>query len=334
MVEKVIHEKGSSQLGKNGIIYANDGGSIYKVNLRTKSVINVGEVYKGELYLTKKTSKGYNGKSIIINDIEGEVYQELYLSMVRYANKYYEGQDGRRDAVEWFSVDMYHGDILYNRLRYGEYFVKGDSSFKSQVIGTLESKLSNRQIVELYKDKNYEEFCESDEVKDIIIHSLKEQRIILQKVKTWKVEENIEKYKRQYKYVRILENKNIKHDDKLEIEYDTEKITPILDEIIKRYTLCRLTDENINFNIQDVKDMKKKGITFYARKSDLNLGHLGETVLYFVSMMNFAGDIAKALYINVEEFNDEDFSTKVVMTFSNFDNVASIKYKGKDLLEL
>ena len=37
---------------------------------------------------------------------------------------------------------------------------------------------------------------------------------------------------------------------------------------------------------------------------------------------------------NIEEFGDEDFSTKVVTEFSNFENVASIKYRGKDLLEM
>jgi len=330
VLEKVIKEEGSSQVGENGIIYANDGGSIYKVNLRTKSVINIGEVYKGELYLKKNTSKEYSGKSITINNIEDEVYQELYLSMVRYANEYYK----RRDTVEYMGVDSYQGDILYNYLRYGEFFIKGSNDFKSQVSITLMEKLSNRQIVELYKDKNYEEFCKSDKVKDVIIKSLLEQYTIMKKVKEWKVEENLAEYKRQYKYVRILEGKNIKQNDTLEIEYDTEKITPILNEIIKRHTLYRLTNKNINFNIEAIQNMKEKGLTFYAHKSNLRLGNIGDTVLYSVSVMNIAGDIAKAFNTNIEEFGDEDFSTKVVMEFSNFKNVASIKYKGKDLLEM
>ena len=66
LLEKVLNGK-RVKMTDNGIIYANQNGSIYKTSLGLGQVRYIGEVYKGNVYLSEEVNEKFPIFKTIVN---------------------------------------------------------------------------------------------------------------------------------------------------------------------------------------------------------------------------------------------------------------------------
>ena len=332
-LEKVIKEQNSSVLSEMGTVYTNYEGSIYRSNLNEprKEILYIGEVYKGEIF----TIGGNLGTDFFyeldkniktIGSIGEEVFKNIYITIIKTINTEVnlfveeETYSEYRDHVE---TNLSH--IIYNRIKYGEYFIKESNTYASAVHKAIGKYLSNTEIVRLYIDKNYKEFVKDmkDNLKGNFSHELiKQSRAVQQVIKEKNIERHINKFARAYEYHEALMKLDI--DSPISIQYEVSGAIDVIDSIMKESVVNRLSGEGSNDDMEYFKEwrnrIRKDGyceITFEV--SDLRL----EDSINILS---------KAICQNFFIIQNSNIYFKAVRYFEDMSNVISIEYLGEDVL--
>ena len=334
--EKVIKEQGSSVLSEKGNVYTNYEGSIYSCNLngKRKEVNYIGEVYKGEVFTKGNYEKNFyklDEKAKTINSISEEVFRNIYIAIIRELNREVsipneEKIDTKyRDYAESILSHVTYNlsRIIYNRIKYGEYFIKEYNKYANIVYDAIERKhLSHAEIVHLYIDENYEEFAKN--MSSRFSPQIIEQNRAIQKViKEKNIEQHMDKFTRIYEYHEALMKLDM--DASISVQYKVSGAIDIIDSIIKESVINRLKGKCNNDTIEHFKEWKnqirKNGCCEIEFKvSDLRLEE------------DSIGILSKAICQKFFTLQSCNIYFKAVRYFEDMSNVISIEHLGEDII--
>lgn len=327
-LEKVIKEQGSNILSEKGNVYTNYEGSIYRSNLNEprKEILYIGEVYKGKIF----TIGGNLGEDFYkldeniktIGSISEEVFKNIYITIIKTINTEVnlfikeETYSKYRDHVE---TNLSH--IIYNRIKYGEYFIKESNTYAIAVHKAIGKYLSNTEIVRLYIDKNYKEFVK-DRSGSFSYEIIEQNRAIQKVIREKNIERHIDKFTRVYEYHEALMKLDM--NSPISIQYKVSGAIDIIDSLIKESVVNRLKGEGSNDDIEYFKEWRNQ-----IRRDEYCEIEFIVSDLHLEDSINI---LSKAISQIFFMFQNSNIYFKAVRWFENMDNVISIKYLGEDVV--
>jgi len=327
-LEKVIKEQGSSVLSEEGNVYTNYEGSIYKSSLkwRRKEVNYIGEVYKGELFIEWSFRDEFyktDEKVKFINGISEEVFRNIYIAIIRELNKEVKITSGimiEPKYRNYAETNLSH--IIYNRIKYGEYFTKRYKKYAIEVQEAIGKSLSNTEIIQLYIDKNYEEFAKNMSSR-FSFKTVEQNRAIQKVIQEKNIERHMDEFVRIYKYHEALMKLDMF--SSISVQYKVSGAIDIIDSIIKESVINRLKGKCNNDTIEYFKEWKnqirKDGYCEIEFKVyDL---HLEEDSI---------GILSKAICQKFFTLQSCNIYFKAVRYFEDMSNVISIEHLGEDIV--
>lgn len=315
-LEKATKEQNSSVLSEIGTVYTNYEGSIYRSNLNEprKEILYIGEVYKGKIF----TIGGNLGEDFYkldeniktIGSISEEVFKNIYITIIRELNREIGSSNEKKIDAEYSNyAETNLSHIIYNRIKYGEYFVKEYNKYERSVHVVTGKCFSRKEIVQLYIDKNYEELAKGMSSR-FPIRTIERNRAIQKIIKEKNIEQHINKFVRAYEYHEELMKLDV--DSPISIQYKVSGAIDVIDSIIKESIVNRLKGKGSNDTIKYFKEWRNQ-----IRKD----GYCEiEFSVYDLHLEDSIDILSKAICQKFLTFN-----FKALRWFENIDNVISIK---------
>lgn len=321
-LEKAIKEQGSSVLSEEGNVYTNYEGSIYISNLKgnRKEVNYIGEIYKGKLFAEwnfKEKFYKLDEETKSINSISEEVFRNIYIAIIRELNREIGISNEKKINAEYSNyAETNLSHIIYNRIKYGEYFVKEYNKYEHAVHVVTGKCFSRKEIVQSYIDKNYEELAKSMSSR-FPLRTIERNRAIQKVIKERNIEQHIDKFVRAYEYHEALMKLEV--DSPISIQYKVSGAIDVIDSIIKESIVNRLRGKGSNDTIKYFKEWRNQ-----IRKD----GYCEiKFSVYDLRLEDSINILSKAICQKFLTFN-----FKALRWFENMDNVISIEHLGEDIV--
>ena len=351
LLEKVLNGK-RVKMTDNGIIYANQNGSIYKTSLGLGQVRYIGEVYKGNVYLSEEVNEKEHIEYKFTKDIREETYRRLFFTIMRYINGKKWGED--ETALKYVKRNI--GKAIYNRFEYGEFFILNEhenslvkafemlkednqggvygEKFHNIFFRMTGKELNARELIRLYHDNSYDKFIKKNE--KLLTNAFSMQKFVMSVIKELDIEGNMAEYERQYEYAKKL--LQLSPYDFIIVFYDTDKTRKLLDKIIKEWTVCRISKKDELFSKFDIKYIKK------WKEGSISSGFCGASCVRNVIADKTVGkaltDLAYELFgarskTPIASLGNKELEEEVIDYFSDMKNVVRIcDEKRVDILKL